>query len=188
MNVSSHSMSVKEIMTTSVVTMPPTATVLEVARSMTKMNIGSVVIVEAGRAVGIVTETDIVRRLVAEELDPRKTSVGEIMSSPIVHVTPETPLTTAMRLMARNDIRRLIVLRNDSLVGIITSRDILEWSPELIDILVESLRMKGGGRPVRSAEEEDEIVTYGGICDGCEEYSTDLVLEDGRYLCENCRN
>jgi len=100
----------------------------------------------------------------------------------------DTSLTEAMRVMARSGIRRVAVLKNDSLVGIVTSRDILRWSPELIDILVESLRMKADGMQRPFDEEEDELVAYGGICDNCGEYSTDLVMEDGRYLCEACRS
>jgi hypothetical protein len=93
-----------------------------------------------------------------------------------------------MRVMARSGIQRVAVLKNESLVGIVTSRDILQWSPELIDVLVESLRMKTSGAARPYGEEEDDMVAYGGICDSCGEYSTDLVMEDGRYLCEACRS
>ena len=181
-----HTMSVRDIMAVSVVTIPPDATVLDVARMMTKMDIGSIVIVDRERPVGIVTEADITRRVIAKERDPKSTSVGEIMSSPLVHVTPNTPLTEAMRVMARSGIRRVAVLKKNSLAGIITSRDILQWSPELIDVLVESLRLKEGDT-TRAQVEEDELVAYGGICDQCGEYSTDLALVDGEYLCEACR-
>ncbi len=108
------------------------------------------------------------------------------MSSPLFAVTPDTGLTDAMRIMARSNIRRVVVLKNDSLGGIITSRDILRWSPELIDILVESLRLQNGEQ-VTTEEEEDEIMEMGGICDSCGEYSTDLALQDGQYLCNECR-
>jgi signal-transduction protein with cAMP-binding, CBS, and nucleotidyltransferase domain len=168
--------------------MPPTASVYEIAKSMTAMDIGSIVIVDRERAIGIITEADIVRRLVAGEKDSKKTTAKDIMSSPLIHVTPEMPLTEAMRVMARSDIRRVAVLKNGALAGIITSRDILRWSPELIDVLYESLRMRGGRVPRQPEEEEDELVAYGGICDACGEYSTDLVFEDGRYLCETCRS
>jgi CBS domain-containing protein len=183
-----HSMFVRDIMASSVVKAQPTTSVLEIANLMTKMDIGSVIVSDRDHAIGIITEEDIVRRLVAQQKDAKKTTAREIMSSPIIHVTPETPLTDAMRVMARSGIRRLAVLKNDSLAGIITSRDILKWSPELIDVLYESLQMKSGPSPRQPEEQEDEMVAYGGICDGCGEYSTDLELEDGRYLCETCRS
>jgi CBS-domain-containing membrane protein len=107
------------------------------------------------------------------------------MSSPIIHVEPGTALTEAMRVMARSNIRRVAVLKNDSLAGIITSRDLLRWSPELIDILVESLRLRSEGV---KEDVDDEDIAYGGECDSCGEYSTELIEEDGEYLCENCRS
>ncbi|TFH09660.1 MAG: CBS domain-containing protein [Candidatus Thorarchaeota archaeon] len=183
-----HSMFVKDIMAVNVVTMPPDASVLEVSKSMSKMDIGSVIITDKGRPVGIITESDIVRRVIAEEKNTKTTSASEIMTSPIIHVEPSTGLTEAMRVMAKSNIRRVAVLKNNSLAGIITSRDILRWSPELIDILVESLRLKNEEvSEKRSEEEDDELIAYGGECSNCGEYSTDLVLEDDEYVCESCR-
>jgi CBS domain-containing protein len=184
----SPNMSVRDIMTSDVVTMSPEDSALDVARSMNKADISSIIIVSKARPIGIITEEDLVRRVIAKELDPETTNASQIMSSPLIHVTLDMSLTDAMRVMARSGIQRVAVLKNESLVGIVTSKDILQWSPELIDILVESLRMKTGGAARPYDEEEDEIVAYGGICDNCGEYSTDLVMEDGRYLCEACRS
>jgi len=184
---STHSMFVKDIMAVNVVTMPPDASVFEVSKSMSKMDIGSVIITDKERPVGIITESDIVRRVVAKEKDTKTTTASEIMSSPIIHVVPGTGLTEAMRIMAKSNIRRIAVLKNNSLAGIITSRDILRWSPELIDILVESLRLRNEEAQKRSKDEDDELIAYGGECSSCGEYSTDLVLEDDQYHCESCR-
>ena len=186
MSDSSHSMYVRDIMSINVVTMPPDATVFDVATSMSKMDIGSIIIVDRDRPIGIITESDIVRRVIADEKDAKTTVARDIMSSPIIHVEPGTALTEAMRVMARSNIRRVAVLKNDSLAGIVTSRDLLRWSPELIDILVESLRLQGEGSQVK--DEDEEFIAYGGECDSCGEYSTELIEEDGEYLCENCRS
>jgi CBS domain-containing protein len=183
-----HSMFVKDIMAVNVVTMPPDASVFQVSKAMSEMDIGSVIIADKDRPVGIITEADIVRRVIAEEKDTKATSASEIMSSPIIHVEPGTGLTDAMRVMAKSNIRRVVVLKNNSLAGIITSRDILRWSPELIDILVESLRLRNEETSrERSEDEDDELIAYGGECSNCGEYSTDLVLEDDEYVCESCR-
>jgi CBS domain-containing protein len=178
-------MFVKDIMSVNVVTMPPDATIFEVATSMTKMDIGSIIISDKERPLGIITESDIVRRVITSKRDPQNTAAREVMSSPIIHVEPGTALTEAMRVMAKSNIRRIAVLKNNSLAGIITSRDLLRWSPELIDILVESLRLRNEGAKVK---EEDDEIAYGGECDSCGEYSTDLFEEDGDYLCESCRS
>ncbi len=183
-----HSMFVRDIMAVNVVSMPPDASVFEVAKSMTEMDISSVIVADREKPLGIITEADIVRRVIAEKKDITKTTAAEIMSSPIIHVEPGTGLTDAMRVMAKSNIRRVAVLKNNSLAGIITSRDILRWSPELIDVLVESLRLRNeeASRDM-SNEEDDDLIAYGGECSSCGEYSTDLVLEDGEYLCESCR-
>ena len=186
MSDSSHSMYVRDIMSVNVVTMPPDASIFDVATSMSKMDIGSIIIADQDRPLGIITEADIVRRVIADEKEAKATAAREIMSSPIIHVEPGTALTEAMRVMARSNIRRVAVLKNDSLAGIITSRDLLRWSPELIDILVESLRLRSEGAKVN--DEDDEDIAYGGECDSCGEYSTELIDEDGEYLCENCRS
>ena len=182
----SHSMFVRDIMSVNVVTMPPDATVFDVATLMSKMDIGSIIITDKERPLGIITEADIVKRVIAKERDVKTTAAREVMSSPIVHVEPGTALTEAMRVMARSNIRRVAVLKNDSLAGIITSRDLIRWSPELIDILVESLRLRGEG--AKQDDEDDEAIAYGGECDSCGEYSTELIDEDGEYLCQNCRS
>lgn len=183
-----HSMFVKDIMSVNVITMPPDASIFEVSKSMAEMDIGSIIIADKDRPVGIITESDIVRRVIAEQKDTKITAAAAIMSSPIIHVEPGTGLTDAMRVMAKSNIRRVAVLKNNSLAGIITSRDILRWSPELIDILVESLRLqREEAAQKRTEDEDDELIAYGGECSNCGEYSTDLVLEDGEYLCESCR-
>ncbi|MFW9918641.1 MAG: cyclic nucleotide-binding/CBS domain-containing protein [Candidatus Thorarchaeota archaeon] len=186
MSTPTHTMAVKDIMSVNVVTMPPDASVLDVAKSMSEMDLGSIVVTEGQSPVGIITESDIVRRVVAEGKDVKKTCAKDIMTSPLVYVSPNTALTEAMRIMARSNIRRVVVLKNDSLAGIITSRDILKWSPELIDILVEALRLRNGDDEPEDLD-DDELIEHGGTCDSCGEYSTDLIFEDGRYLCEACR-
>lgn len=184
----SHSMFVRDIMTVNVVTMPLDASVLEVAKSMSDMDISSIIVTDEDRPLGIITEADIVRRVIVQERNPKTTLASEIMSSPIIHVEPGTGLTDAMRVMAKSNIRRVAVLKNNSLAGIITSRDLLRWSPELIDILVESLRLKAEEAVQTRIDEDDEsLIAYGGECDSCGEYSTDLILENGEYLCESCR-
>ncbi len=182
-----HSMFVRDIMAVNVVSMPPDASVFEVSKAMAEMDIGSVIIADKDRPLGIITESDIVRRVIVGEKDTKTTTASEIMSSPIIHVEPGTGLTDAMRVMAKSNIRRVAVLKNNTLAGIITSRDLLRWSPELIDILVESLRLKDEVASSRTTDVDDDLIAYGGDCSSCGEYSTDLALEDGEYLCESCR-
>lgn len=85
---------------------------------------GSLVVVDNGKPVGIITERDIVRRLVAEGKSASATKVGEIMSTPLISVGPEATLAAAVRVMYENGIRRLPIVENDRVIGIITSTDL----------------------------------------------------------------
>lgn len=85
---------------------------------------GSLVVVEDGRPVGIITERDIVRRVVAEGRSPSATKVGDIMSTPLISVGPEATVAAAVKIMYENGIRRLPVVENDRVVGMLTVTDL----------------------------------------------------------------
>ncbi|GBC73031.1 Hypoxic response protein 1 [archaeon HR04] len=85
---------------------------------------GSLVVVDDGKPVGIVTERDIVRRVVAEGRSPSATKVGDIMSTPLISVGPEATVAAAVRIMYENGIRRLPVVENDRIVVMLTVTDL----------------------------------------------------------------
>ena len=118
--------SIRELMTTNPKTVEPSATVVDAARVMKQQDVGPVPVVENGdRLAGIVTDRDIVLRVVAEGRDPQSTTVGETMSRDLATVDPDQPLDEALRLMARHQIRRLPVCEEDGrLVGIVAQADI----------------------------------------------------------------
>ena len=118
--------SIRELMTTNPKTVEPSANVVDAARIMKQQDVGPVPVVENGdRLAGIVTDRDIVLRVVAEGGDPQATTVGEIMSRDLATVDPDQPLDEALRLMARHQVRRLPVCEEDGwLVGIVAQADI----------------------------------------------------------------
>jgi len=116
--------SVKEVMTRDVRACEPNATVVEAAKVMVQEDVGPVPIVEDGRLVGIVTDRDIVVRVVAEGRDPNATTVGEIASTELVTVSPGDNLDEALNLLAKRQVRRLPVVEGDRLVGIVAQADI----------------------------------------------------------------
>ncbi len=121
-----HHRSIRELMTTNPKTVEPSATVVDAARVMKQEDVGPVPVVENGdRLAGIVTDRDVVLRVVAEGRDPQATNVGEIMSRDLATVDPDQPLDEALRLMARHQVRRLPVCEEDGrLVGIVAQADI----------------------------------------------------------------
>jgi CBS domain-containing protein len=110
-----------------VVTTATTETVVSAARLMDSRRIGGLVVLDGARLVGMFTERDVMRRVVAEGRDPAKTTVGDVMSAPVQHCAPEATLDECRAMMTELRIRHLPVLDRDGLYGIITSGDILAF-------------------------------------------------------------
>src|SRR5712692_3578641 len=96
--------SVREVMSPTPISLPQKATVAEAARLMKERQVGSILVINAGKTVGVVTERDLVMRVLAENKDPEKTSVESIMSSPIMTVEPDANIVDAIRKMSRLNI------------------------------------------------------------------------------------
>ena len=117
-------MKVRELMTTEPITVEPDATLGEVATLMKQEDCGSIPVVEAGRLVGIVTDRDIVIRGVAAGTDPKTERVSTIMSADPVTIGADDNVTEAEKVMADRQIRRLPVIEDGRLVGIIVTAQI----------------------------------------------------------------
>lgn len=113
-------------MSSPVITVDINDKAMDAARIMVKNRIGSTVVVERETAVGIVTERDLLERILALGKDPSTVSVREIMSSPLIKIDKEATILEAIRNMRHHNIRRLVVMDDDRLVGLVTERDILK--------------------------------------------------------------
>ena len=122
-------MKVEDVMTPKVITEDEDVSVTIISRDMDLSGIGSVVITSEDKPVGIVTDRDIMIKICATRRTG-KVKVKEIMSSPLITIGPEAPVEEACGLLAENDIRRLPVMKNDELVGIVSVRNILTRAPE----------------------------------------------------------
>ena len=116
-------MKVKDVMH-SVTKVPSSATVAEAAVVMDKNVIGSILVEEDGEIVGIVTERDVLRKIVALGKDPAKIKIKEIASIPLIGIHENATLSEASDKMAGYKIRRLVVISNNIIIGIVTTRDI----------------------------------------------------------------
>jgi CBS domain-containing protein len=116
--------SVREAMTEDPRSIGPSASVVEAARLMRDEHIGSLPITDGDTLVGMITDRDITTRVVAEAADLATTSVGDVYSQDLVSVEPEKDLEEALGLMARHQIRRLPVVEDGRLVGIVAQADI----------------------------------------------------------------
>jgi len=131
---------IRDIMTKTIKTIRADDNVRDAVRKMIKFGIGSLVVIEGKRPVGIMTEDDVLRKVVEPCLDPTTLSVRSIMSSPLIVINEEASIEEAVRLMMRKGVRRLPVMRGTELVGIVTSTDISRQCPAYISLLGELKR------------------------------------------------
>ena len=178
-------MVVKDIMSSPVVTLAEDATSNKVANLMDENDLGCVIVTnKAGKPVGIITERDLVIRVLAKNLVPDAVKAKEIMTSPLVTIQPDTTISEAARQMSRLDIRRLGVVYKGNLVGLLSSKDILGVMPELIEIIQERTRIEDAEQAEETEEEEKPLSGY---CDRCGVFSENLKDVNGQNLCEDCR-
>lgn len=116
--------SVRDAMTENPRSIGASASVVEAARVMREEHIGSLPITDDEQLVGMITDRDITTRVVAEAADPKVTPVGDVYSRDLVSVAPDKDLEEALQLMARHQVRRLPVVENGRLVGIVAQADI----------------------------------------------------------------
>jgi CBS domain-containing protein len=116
--------SVRDAMTEDPSSIGKSVSVVEAARLMREQDIGSLPITDAEKLVGMITDRDITTRVVAEAADPKMTSVEDVYSRDLISVEPDKDLEEALRLMARHQVRRLPVVENGRLVGIVAQADI----------------------------------------------------------------
>mgnify|MGYP001121919393 CR=1 FL=1 len=131
---------VRDVMSKEVKVVRPDTSMKEVVATMNKFNIGSIIVVQGDRPVGIITERDILRRLVEPCLAPETLTARQIMTSPVLTVNETASIEEAARLMAKRKIKKLPVLNGGKLAGIITFTDIAFKVPTLISILEELVR------------------------------------------------
>jgi CBS domain-containing protein len=131
---------VRDVMSKDVRVVRPDSSVREVVATMNKFDIGSIVVVQGDRPVGIITERDILRRIVEPCLAPETLTARQIMTSPVIIINKNASIDEAAKIMAKKGIKKLLVTDNEKLVGIITFTDIVAKVPDMLSILEELVR------------------------------------------------
>jgi CBS domain-containing protein len=136
---------VGDVMTPKVIVISFGKTTLDVAKLMKKHSVGSVIVVEdkeGKHAKGIITERDIVFKVLAKDLLSKDTTVEQIMSKPLRVVKPDTTIEDAAKAMKENKIKRLpVVSENNELIGIVSEGDIMKIFPLVVDLIEERAAM-----------------------------------------------
>jgi CBS domain-containing protein len=180
-------MLVKDIMSSPVVTTDEEAPSNKIAKLMNENKFGCVIVTNKdGKALGIITERDLVVRVLAKNQKPEDLTAKDVMTAPLATIEPDETISDAARRMSRLDVRRLGVIYRGDLIGLISSKDILGVMPELVEIIQERTRIESAGSSEEAAAAEETALS--GVCDQCGTYSENLKDTNGQYLCEDCRS
>jgi CBS domain-containing protein len=174
---------VKDVMSSPVKTVLEHDSVEKVAKKMIANDLGSIIVTDVqGNPVGIITEKDIVNRVVAENRVPRGVKAEVTMSRPVRLTTPEADIKEAAESMRDHNIRRLIVMEEGKMIGIVSSKDIVEITPALLEMISEKTRITH-----QQFQSSRRVFTSTGYCDHCRQWSDNLIEVNGNFLCEECQ-
>ncbi|MFQ6010764.1 MAG: cyclic nucleotide-binding/CBS domain-containing protein [Nitrososphaerales archaeon] len=171
---------VREVMNSPVLVGTPDESADQLAKKMTERKAGSIVITKDGKPLGIVTQTDMVEKVLSLNKRPSEMKAMDMASLPLRTIEAEKDVTEAARQMRKMKVKRLGVVHDEELIGIISITDLSAIAPDLIDIVSEKARMIRG-----------EVLRgkgpLGGYCDECSQWSDYLLDSEDRFLCERCR-
>jgi CBS domain-containing protein len=172
---------VRDIMNSPVVSATPNDTVRDIAKKMKEEKIGSIVIMDKDKPVGIVTDWDIVSNGLTKDVKPSQIKAKDVMQD-IHTIESEESITEAARQLRKHNIKRLGVVYKKRLAGIISSSDVIAVTPDLVDVVSEKAAIIRGelgiARPASNVS---------GYCDECGEWSDLLQYDEGTFICEVCR-
>lgn len=171
---------VKDIMIKPVLTIDINKNAKLVGEIMRQTRRDALIVTKNRRPVGIITDSDLIKKVVAKNIKPSSVKVKRLMSKPLVTIKPEENVVDAVRKMKKNNIKRLPVVSEGKLVALISLSDVARTSPDMVDLLEYKLKMKEMEPVIKER-------TTSGICDSCGEYSQDLGNVNGQWFCESCR-
>jgi CBS domain-containing protein len=125
-----------------VVTIDANKSAKDAADVMNRYEIGCLIVVRRGKAIGILTERDVLKRVVSEAHDPKVTRVKDIMSKPLIVVESDTELEDAARLMFKMKIKKLPIIHEGKLSGLVTLTDLARFQPQMIKVLKQLSRLE----------------------------------------------
>ena len=169
-----------DIMTKNPVTVDTNITAQNIAKLMSNRRVGTAVVVKNNKPIGIVTDTDLTKRIVANAKDPKKLKAKDVMTTPLIFASPTDKVNDVVLKMKRHRVKRVPVISDGKLVGILTTTDIAKSVPEMMDLLEARLLM----REQKPTFEEGET---SGICEICGNYSEELTFQDDQWVCNECK-
>jgi CBS domain-containing protein len=132
---------VRDVMAKNVKTVRTDDSVLEAVAKMNKFDVGSVIVTNNNRPVGIITSKNVLTRIVEPRLDASMVRAKDIMSAPLITIEPDISLEDAAKLMAQKKIKKLAVMDRDKLLGVLSTTDLVRANPTQLGILQELLKV-----------------------------------------------
>ncbi len=167
--------SIKEIMDREALSVKRSDPISEVSELMSDEKVGGVVVVDDnGYPEGIVTERDVLDKVITEGDDPEKVTAEDIMSKNTISLTSDETIAQGAQLMIDNDIRRLLVMENEKPAGFVTLSNVLDLYSDLVEEDETSNR---------AMQAQGDMI---GFCESCGEYKP-LSESDGRWVCNECQ-
>ena len=134
---------IDEVMIRKAVTIESGESIQNATESMQKNSSSSLIVTKKGKITGILTTRDVVSRVVAKGLDPAKLTVGDVMSSPVIMLRPETPLSEALKIMIQRKIKKVPLITGDEekaeLIGLVSFSDVVEYHTDVFNELWQEL-------------------------------------------------
>ena len=174
---------VSDAMTRKPITVSAHTTIKECANIMANNHVGSLVVSDGKKFLGIMSEKDIVRKLVANNHNPLKKTVKDVMETSVTTISSDKDIYDALVIMRDLNIRHLPVMDSKNrLEGLLTIKDILKIEPQLFDLIVSKFELREESRkPIYSVSKDE------GVCAMCNNYAEKLYSVTGSKICFDCK-
>jgi CBS domain-containing protein len=178
------SLPVKEIMTRNPITVDIDTKISEAAKQMFELDVGSIIVMENNNPVGILTERDMVFKIISKNLLPDSLELKNVITTPLITLDANEDIQRAIELMLKMKIRRIPIVLDKKLVGLVTETDLISVSAQMGHIFADLINMHRERIP---SEHEIPDMISRGVCENCGKYSDNLDNLNGSLICESCR-
>lgn len=180
---------IADVMTQNPITVTPSTNLLDCARKMVRKRVGSLLIADKNKLVGFISQRDILWALIKKSrTDLATIKAIDISPRKIATLTPNMTIREAINKMKKSKFERLPVIHEKELVGMVTSKDILNFHPELYPEIEELAKIREETKKLKRIKKAQEIkALHDGICEECGNQNL-LYRFNGMLICDSCRN
>ncbi|MCR6690810.1 MAG: CBS domain-containing protein [archaeon YNP-LCB-003-016] len=132
-------MSVKDYMSRVILSADKNLSVFEAAKLMVEKKIPYIIVLDGGKPVGIVTEEDLISKVLAADRDPKTTKLSDIMTTPLLTIDPDATLSEAAAIMSEKRVRKLPVVRDGIIYGVLTTQDVANYLNDYVDRVLKDI-------------------------------------------------